>query len=78
VDQQCLGQSWRADDQAVAAHEQRVQHLRDDFILTDDDLLQLGDDLLTARIHFVCKRDIVRRLQIDCVTHHRVHRVPPQ
>ena len=77
VDQQRLGQSGRADNQAVPADEQRVQHLRDHFVLADDDLLQLVDDLLTARIHLVCKRDVVRRLQIDRVTHHRVHRDLP-
>ena len=64
VNEQRLGQAGSADDQAVAADEQRRQHLRDDLVLTDDDLLQLGDDLLAAGIHAVGKRDVVRR-QID-------------
>ncbi len=31
-----------ADDQAVAADEQRQQHLMDDLLLADDQLAQLG------------------------------------
>ena len=48
VDQQRLGQPGHADDQAVAADEERQQHLVDDVVLTDDQLLQLGDDLVAA------------------------------
>ena len=76
VNEQRLRQTRCTDDQAVATDEQRVQHLRDHLVLTDDDLFQLGDDLLTARIHAVGERDVVRRLQIDRFTHHRVHRCP--
>src|SRR4026208_1959756 len=35
-DHQGLGEPRRADDQAVAAHKQRVQHLVDDLFLPDD------------------------------------------
>ena len=48
VNQQRLGQSRRADDQAVAADEQRVQHLLDDVFLSDDDLAQLAENLLAG------------------------------
>ena len=34
--------------QAVAAGEQRDQHLIDDLVLADDDLAQLGEDPLAA------------------------------
>ncbi len=61
VNEQRLGQTRGADDQAVATDKQRHQHLRDDLVLTDDDLLQLGDDLLAAAVHAVGKRDVVRR-----------------
>ena len=48
-----------ADDQAVAADEQRQQHQLDDVGLADDALLQLGDDLLPAGVHLVGQRDVV-------------------
>ena len=44
VNQQRLRQTRRADDQAVAADEQRVQHLVDDLVLPDDDLAQLAEE----------------------------------
>ena len=47
-DEQRLRQAGHADDQAVAADEQRQQHQLDDVGLADDPLLQLGDDLLPA------------------------------
>ena len=46
VDQQRLGQPGHADDQAVAADEERQQHLPDHVVLPDDRLAQLGDDRL--------------------------------
>ena len=67
-----LARPGRADDQAVAADEQRHQHLLDDLVLADDDLLQLGDDLLPAGVHPVGERDVVGRREIDDVTHHGV------
>jgi hypothetical protein len=45
VDQQRLGQSGHPHDQAVAAHEQREQHLLDHRLLADDALAQLHGDL---------------------------------
>ena len=37
-----------AGDQAMAAGEQRDQHLLDDFVLADDDLAELGENALAA------------------------------
>ena len=48
LDQQRLGQARHAGDQAVAAGEQRDQHLLDDLVLADDDLAELGEDALAA------------------------------
>ena len=59
MDEQRLGEAGHADDQAVAADEQRQQHLIDDFVLADDELLQLLDDALAALLHPVGKRDVV-------------------
>ena len=50
-DQQRLRQAGHADDQAVAADEQRLQHELDDVGLADDALLQLRDDLLAPVVH---------------------------
>ena len=49
LDQQRLGQPGHAGDQAVAAGEQRDQHLIDDLVLADDDLAQLGEDAVRGR-----------------------------
>ena len=59
VDQQRLGQARHADDQAVAADEQRQQDLVDDLVLSDDELLQFFDDPLAAVFHPVGERDVV-------------------
>ena len=48
LDQQRLRQAGHAGDQAVAAREQRDEHFFDDFVLADDDLAQLREDLLAA------------------------------
>ena len=48
LDQQRLGQAGHAGDQAVAAGEERHQHLVDDLVLADDDLADLGEDPLAA------------------------------
>src|SRR5258705_10715069 len=75
MNEQCLGQARRADDQAVAAHEQRIQHLIDDFSLTDDDLAQFAENLLAARFHLVRQLDVVRRFEIyDVAAYVRIHR----
>ena len=64
LDQQRLGQAGHADDQAVAADEQRQQHQLDDVVLADDELVQLGEDLLAAVVHLVGERDVVGRFEI--------------
>ena len=46
LDQQRLGQPGHAGDQAVAAREQRDEDLVDHLVLPDDDLAELGEDLL--------------------------------
>ena len=48
LDEQRLRQSGHAGDQAMAAGEERDEHLLDDFVLADDDLAQLGEDALAA------------------------------
>ena len=48
LDQQRLRQARHAGDQAVAAGEQRDEHLLDDFVLPDDDLAELGENALAA------------------------------
>ena len=53
LDQQRLRQPGHAGDQAVAAGEQRDQHLLDDLVLADDDLAQLGENALAARRDFL-------------------------
>ena len=56
-----------ADDQAVAADEERQQHELDDVALADDPLVQLRDDLLAAGVHLVGQRDVVGRFEIHGV-----------
>ena len=73
VDQQRLRQPGRADDQAVAADKERHQHLLDDLLLPDDDLAQLGEDLLPAGVHPVGQGDVIGRIQIHDVTDQWVH-----
>ena len=48
ADQQRLGGSGQAGDQAVAADEQRDHHLLDHFLLADDHLANLGDDVFAG------------------------------
>ena len=54
-----LARPGDADDQAVAADEQRLQHQLHDLVLADDPLVQLGDDRLAAVVHLVGERDVV-------------------
>ena len=61
MDEQRLRKARHADDQAVAADEQRQERLIHDFVLADDELLQLLDDPLTAVFHPVSERDVVLR-----------------
>ena len=63
-DEQRLRQARHADDEAVAADEQRLQHQLDDVGLADDPLAELRDDLLAADFHLVGERNIVGRFQI--------------
>jgi len=63
VNEQRLGQAGHSDDEAVAAGEQREQHELDHVFLTDDELLQLGDDLIVSNLQPIGEGDIVMRLQ---------------
>ena len=47
-DEQRLGQSRRAGDEAMAAGKKRDQHLLDHFLLADDDLGKFGFDARAA------------------------------
>jgi hypothetical protein len=69
VDEQRLGKARHADDQAVAADEQRQEDLIHDFVLADDELLQLFDDPLAAVFHPVRERDVVLRHVLFDVRH---------
>ena len=71
--EQRLRQARHADDQAVAADEQRQQHLMHGVCLADDQLLQLRDDLVAALLHPVGQRDIIGRLDIDDLLRHTIH-----
>ena len=73
VDQQRLREARHADDEAVAADEQRQQHLLHGVGLADDQLLQLRDDLIPALLHPVGQRHIIRRLDIDDLLRHTIH-----
>ena len=42
VDEQRLREAGHADEEAVAAGEERDEHLLDDVVLPDDELAQLG------------------------------------
>ena len=69
LDEQRLGQPGHAGEQAVAAGEERDQHLIDDLVLPDDDLAQLVEDPLAPR------RDPLRQIFAVCFRR-PVHRVP--
>jgi hypothetical protein len=51
VDDEGLGQAGHARDDAVAADEQRDQHLLDHVVLADDQLAQLVHDAVAALLH---------------------------
>ena len=59
ADQQRLGRSGQAGDQAVAADEQRDHDLLQHLLLADDDAPDLLDDL---RLHFAESRDPLLQL----------------
>jgi hypothetical protein len=60
VDDQGLGQAGHARDDAVAAHEERDQHLLDHVVLADDQLAQLAHDAVAALLHALGQGDVVR------------------
>ena len=62
-----------ADDEAVAADEEREQHLLNSVTLPDDQLPELGDDLLFTHLHPVREGDLVRRLQVDDFLRDAIH-----
>src|SRR6185295_5846588 len=68
-----------ADDQAVAADEERLQHQLDDVALADDAFAELGDHLLPAVLHLVGKCDVVGGVEIRNLSFHiRPFAVPDQ
>ncbi len=62
LDEQRLGQPGHAGEQAVAAGEERDEHLIDDLVLADDDLPQLLEDLLAPG------RDAPRQVFAVCLS----------
>ncbi len=62
ADEQRLREAGHADDQTVAADEQREQHLVDDVLLADDELAQLVLDALAAGVHPVGQSDVLGRI----------------
>ena len=76
VDEQRLGQPGHADDQAVAADEQREQHLRQHLVLADDELAQLLADARLPLVHPVGERDVVGgaqiHLHVGCFCFHEI------
>jgi hypothetical protein len=65
VDEQGLRQPRHADEQAVATREEGQEREVDDLLLADDELAQLGDDRITARLQSVGERNVVRGLECD-------------
>ena len=63
VDQQRLRESRHADDQTVAARQQRRQDQFDHVLLTDDQLVELGAYLVTAGFQPFGVRKIVGRVE---------------
>jgi hypothetical protein len=63
--QQRLRQPGDADNQAVAADEERQQDQLDDVRLADDAFAELGDDLLSPHFHLVREADVVGGLEIN-------------
>ena len=63
MDQQGLGETGHADDQAVAAGHYGNQHLLDDALLADDQLCQFLAGPPAARAQIVGESDVVFSLQ---------------
>src|SRR2546427_3172524 len=57
VDEQRLGKAGHADDEAVAAHEQREEHLLDHVRLSHDELLRSEEHTseLQSQSNLVCR-----------------------
>ena len=56
---QGLGQAGHTDQQAVAAREYRDEQLLDDVFLADDDLVELGPDLVEALLELLDRFEVV-------------------
>ena len=72
VHEQRLGEARHADDQGVAAGEQRDEHLLDDVVLADDELPELAEDLLVTGAEIVREGNVVRAGESDlfrCCSH---------
>jgi hypothetical protein len=63
LDEQRLRQAGHPDDEAVAADQERQQHLLDDGRLADDDLAELGEHSIAAGPHPVGQRDVAFGLE---------------
>ena len=59
VNEQRLREARDADDERIAAGEQRDEHLLDDVVLADDELAKLTDDLLMAGAQAICEGDVI-------------------
>ncbi len=69
LDEQRLGETGHAGDQAVPAGEERHQHFVDHRVLADDDLADLGEDPLPAGSHPLGDRGDVRLRRVhQCVS----------
>ena len=64
--QQRFGGSRQAGDQAMAAHEQRDQHLLDHLFLADDHFPDFADDLRADLLEAVNPRFQFRRIGNRC------------
>jgi hypothetical protein len=69
-----LREPGHADDQAVAAGEQRDERLLDDLVLPDDQLPQLGDDLLVPRAQPIGEGAVIGVLKRDLLFGGGCHR----
>ena len=74
VNEERFGEPWHADDEAVAADEERQQHLGDDVLLPDDQLAQLDEDALAPPFHALGQRKVVGRFERDRVGRETLHK----
>jgi len=59
VNEKRLGEARHADDEAIAAREQRQQHELDDVLLTDDQLAELGDDRVMSGLQATSEIEVI-------------------